>query len=415
MEQVCFVIMGFGIKNDFRTGREIDLDKTYKNIIKPVFEELGFICKRADDVKHSGVIDIPMYEYILKSDFVIADISTLNPNVMYELGVRHAVRKNSTLIIAEKYIDYPFDISHVVFDSYEHLGKGIDFDEVNRMQTLLKDKVSKLMDNPSVDSPLYTFFSELNPPSFNNEEIKIIKDEISDDKSPSQILNEAEDAKNNKEFELAISLFKKASDLIPRNEFLIQRLALVTYKSKLPNEGTALFEAETILNILNPETTTDPETLGLSGAINKRLFEFYNDKKYLTKSLWFYKRGFYIRQDYYNGINLALVCNLISNLEDDQFESYSTFGEARKVRRMVISICEILISQDNFSRRDDKIWIYLSLSEAYFGLEDEHNFIKYFDLANECGANYFAIETFNEQIEKIRKSLVIFKTKWEIL
>ena len=90
-QKTCFVIMGFGIKTDYRTGRNLDLDKTYFNIIKPVFEELGYLCFRADEIKHSGMIDIPMYENILKADFVVADISTLNPNAIYELGVRHAV------------------------------------------------------------------------------------------------------------------------------------------------------------------------------------------------------------------------------------------------------------------------------------------------------------------------------------
>lgn len=81
-QKTCFVIMGFGIKTDFRTGRDIDLDKTYKNIIKPVFDKLGFLCFRADDIKHSGVIDYHMYDNIIKADFVLADISTLNPNVL---------------------------------------------------------------------------------------------------------------------------------------------------------------------------------------------------------------------------------------------------------------------------------------------------------------------------------------------
>ena len=102
MKKTCFVIMGFGVKTDFRSGRKLNLDKTYEHIIKPVFEELDFHCFRADEIKHSGVIDKHMFEHIVKADFVIADISTLNPNSIYELGIRHAVKKHTTLIIAEK-------------------------------------------------------------------------------------------------------------------------------------------------------------------------------------------------------------------------------------------------------------------------------------------------------------------------
>ena len=59
---VCFVIMGFGQKTDLATGRVLDLDKSYRNIIKPAVTAAGYECVRADEIQHSGVIDVPMYE-----------------------------------------------------------------------------------------------------------------------------------------------------------------------------------------------------------------------------------------------------------------------------------------------------------------------------------------------------------------
>ena len=50
----CFVVMGFGKKTDFETGRTLDLDKTYKNIIKPAVTAAGLQCIRADKITHSG-------------------------------------------------------------------------------------------------------------------------------------------------------------------------------------------------------------------------------------------------------------------------------------------------------------------------------------------------------------------------
>lgn len=414
MEKTCFVIMGFGIKTDFRTGRDIDLDKTYNNIIKPVFEELGFLCYRADDIKHSGVIDIPMYENILKSDFVVADISTLNPNVLYELGIRHAVRKSTTLIIAEKELKYPFDLNHIIIDSYEHLGKAIDYDEVMRFRGYLKEKAQYLIDNPNTDSPLYSFFPKLNVPTFTVEEIKEIKENIEEEKSATDLVEEAEKCKSNKEYEKAIALLNQARLLLPRNEFIIQRLTLVKYKSKLPDEGTALFEAETILSVLDPEKTTDPETLGLAGAINKRLFEVYNDKSYLDKALWFYSRGFYIRQDYYNGINTAFLHDLSASIDSDQFASFANYGNAKSTRKKVVDICSIILSEETFKNRDDKHWIYLTLAEAYSGLSEFDSSEKYYKLAIENGADSFSIDSYEEQIGKIEKANSIFKSKWNI-
>ena len=412
MEKVCFVIMGFGTKTDFRTGREIDLDKTYNTIIEPVFKQLGFICLRADDIKHSGVIDLHMYENILKSDFVLADISTLNPNVLYELGIRHAVKRYSTLIIAEKELEYPFDLNHILIDSYEHLGKAIDYDEVIRFRKLLSDKIEQILKNPVVDSPFYTILPNLQTPSFTKEEIEEIKETISVGKSVSEILVESEEARKKNDFEKAIELLNEARSLLPRNDFIIQKLSLATYKSKLPSVGTALFNAEIILSILKPEKTTDPETLGLSGAINKRLFEEYSDIKYLERSLWFYSRGFYIKQDYYNGINTAFLYTLKSSLDEDQFQAYANFGQGIEIRKKVIELCQQIISEVNFKLREDKEWIYLTIAEAFFGIGDEKKENEFLNLAKEIQQGEFALNSYYEQRDKIEKSITLFNNKW---
>jgi hypothetical protein len=106
--------MGFGEKVDFQTGRKLNLDASYHNMIKPTVEASGLECIRADEIVHSGVIDVPMYDRLLKADVVIADLSTYNPNAFYELGVRHALRPFSTIVIAEDKLTYPFDVNHIV-------------------------------------------------------------------------------------------------------------------------------------------------------------------------------------------------------------------------------------------------------------------------------------------------------------
>jgi hypothetical protein len=75
---ICFVVMGFGKKTDFESGRTYDLDKTYQNIIKPAVEAAGLKCVRADEIVHSGLIDVPMYDQLLNADVVVADLSTSN-------------------------------------------------------------------------------------------------------------------------------------------------------------------------------------------------------------------------------------------------------------------------------------------------------------------------------------------------
>jgi hypothetical protein len=160
-KKTCFVIMGFGEKTDLATGRTLDLDKTYRIIIKKAVEEAGLQCIRADDIKHSGLIDLPMYELLLEADVVIADLSTANPNAIYELGVRHALRPHTTIIMAESQFKFPFDLSHIVIRPYDHLGKGIDAEHAEEVREELKAAIHKLLDQPDVDSPVYRFLPKL--------------------------------------------------------------------------------------------------------------------------------------------------------------------------------------------------------------------------------------------------------------
>lgn len=161
---VCFVIMGFGQKTDLATGRVLDLDKSYRNIIKPAVIAAGYECIRADEVQHSGVIDVPMYEMLFEADLVVADLSTANLNAIFELGVRHALKPRGTIIIAERYFTIPFDANHIVVRHYEHLGPDIGFDEAMRMQKVLTDLINALKGKEDVDSPVYTVILDLEGP-----------------------------------------------------------------------------------------------------------------------------------------------------------------------------------------------------------------------------------------------------------
>ncbi|MDX1373197.1 MAG: hypothetical protein R3321_12040, partial [Nitrososphaeraceae archaeon] len=78
--------------------------KIYNEIIKPTVEKdgKGFICKRADEVKTNTVKLNDIIRNIWKSKFIIADITELNPNVMYELGFSHAMNKEVIMICEEK-------------------------------------------------------------------------------------------------------------------------------------------------------------------------------------------------------------------------------------------------------------------------------------------------------------------------
>ena len=161
--------MGYGQKTDYKQGITFDLDKTYQNLIKPVCKTLKMKCFRANDVAINGSIDKPMYDWIYQADIVIADISTLNANALYELGVRHALRPFSTIVIAEKKVDPPFDVDHTVINFYEHLGKDIGVTEAQRFKKELKKKMKVILNKPTVDSPVYTYLPKLIEPKMRQD------------------------------------------------------------------------------------------------------------------------------------------------------------------------------------------------------------------------------------------------------
>lgn len=409
----CFVAIGFGPKTDLETGRVLDLDKTFENLIKPVFDELDIGCFRAKEVRHSGIIDVPMYEWLFKADIVVADISTLNPNALYELGVRHALRPNSTIVICENQLRYPFDVNHTLISCYEHLGKDIGVSEANRFKKELKTLVEEILKTKKKDSPVYTYLPELNPPSFSKPQIPNIKEKTEDEPQFSELVEDAEKAKNNGEFIISAELFRVCLRFEPNNVFLKQRLALVTYKSQRPNPRQALLNAEKILADLSPEETTDPETLGLSGAINKRLYELIEDEEYLEKSIWFYERGFYIQRDYYNGINFAFLLNIKALIQKDKFEAISFYLQANRIRKKVIEICNDLINQKNFIERGDQEWIYQSLAQAYLGLQEHEEVEKLIPEIRRLSKGDFDLSTFKEQNQKLIEAIDKFNKTFD--
>ena len=278
--KLCFVIMGFGKKTDLETGRILDLDKTYKNIIEPAVENSGYECIRADQIQGSNIIDKSMYALLVHADLVIADISTYNPNAIYELGIRHAVRPFSTIILKEKEGKIPFDLDHNRIFFYSHSGTDIGFDEVIRCKTALTNLIEKVTNARENDSPLYEYIN-ITPPKMDDEEIKIMIDDLAEKGENlfaiTKIAEEARDSEPS-DFKKSYKYWKKAHAINPNNPYYIQQYALTRYKSKDPSLEVAITDALKIMSLLDPDNTTDVETLGITGAIYKTL---YTENRYI--------------------------------------------------------------------------------------------------------------------------------------
>ena len=72
------------------------------------------MCERADEIRDAGLIEVPIYHRLLNADLMIADLSTGNFSALFELGVRYALRPNTTLVIAERGFKLPFEMGAYV-------------------------------------------------------------------------------------------------------------------------------------------------------------------------------------------------------------------------------------------------------------------------------------------------------------
>jgi hypothetical protein len=410
--KTCFVIMGFGEKTDFTTQpqRTLDLDKTYRTIIKPAVEEAGLICVRADEVIHSSVIDKPMYEYLLNADLVVADLSTYNPNAIYELGIRHALRPRRTIVLAESRFKFPFDVGHLNILSYEHLGKGIDYEEAQRTRGELKEKIEQLIDQPEADSPVYVFIPGLTPPALVESFALVEETELkaADRRETIGALMDAfRDARAKSDWVTAKAILSTLHEKLPRDAYITQQLALATYKAKLPDVPASLNEARDLLQALNPHASNDAETLGLWGAVQKRLWEETNDNEHLEQALQAYEKGFYLRDDHYNGINYAFLLHVRASISQPP-DSTADAVLAGRVSRRVIEICkqkldEEIKDEDGNVDREETFWLRATLVEAYLGTGDTQGADREKAVASSGAPEGWMIETMNDQLAKLEK------------
>jgi hypothetical protein len=208
------------------------------------------------------------------------------------------------------------------------------------------------------------------------------------------------------DFESARVLLEEVKKLRPNDSFVIQQLALAAYKSKKPSPVAALEAAREILRELGPESTNNPETLGLWGAVHKRLWEECGRAECLDESIAAYERGFYLKQDHYTGINLAYLLNVraLADLRGGQRdEATADFVLARRVRKDVVRYAAPLV--DSLEDPLSRYWVIASLWEAAVGLGDADGAGRWEGLASAITVPDWMDATRREQGEKLKQLL----------
>ncbi len=157
MKPFCFVLMPFGTKPD-DAGRTINFDRVFAEIIAPAIWDAQMEPIRADQETAGGIIHKAMFERLMLCDYAIADLTTANANVFYELGIRHGIRPHSTILMFAHGSRLPFDVAPLRGLPYQIDSRGLPADS-NADRQELAERL-KGCRSPEEDSPLFQLVSE---------------------------------------------------------------------------------------------------------------------------------------------------------------------------------------------------------------------------------------------------------------
>lgn len=148
MDKICFVIAPIGEEGSETRKRS---DQILKHVIKPAAADCGYKAIRADEISEPGIITSQVIQHIVDDPLIIADLTERNPNVFYELALRHALKKPLVQII-KKGEQIPFDVAGMRTISVDHQ----DLDSVEEARNEITAQI-KAVENKSpeqIETPI---------------------------------------------------------------------------------------------------------------------------------------------------------------------------------------------------------------------------------------------------------------------
>ena len=335
---LCFVLMPFGKKPNV-SGSLIDFDSVYNELFAPAINEAGLEPLRADEEMTGGIIHKPMYERLILCEYAIADLTTANANVFYELGIRHAVRPSSTLLLfAEGGGQLPFDVAPLRAISYRLSAEGKPTDIINTKKLLI-DLLNEAKKDKT-DSPLYQLVNDY--PDIDHTKTDVFREQVEYSSEMKKKLSVArkEGIQSLRNLEKELGDIKNVEASVVTDLFLSYRavkgwkemISLVEKMSK-PLASTVMIqeqfalalnrdlngdEAEQVLLNLLDKRGPSSETFGILGRVYKDRWEQAQKsgekilaKSLLNKAIDAYLKGFEADwRDAYPGINAITLMEI---------------------------------------------------------------------------------------------------------
>lgn len=363
MKSVCFVLTPFGVKQN--GAGAIDFDSVYKSIYRPAIEAAGLEPKRSDEETAHGVVQKLMFERLLLSEYAIADLTIPNPNVFYELGIRHVAKPGGTIVTTADPKTLPFDVAtqRAFVYALGPDGRPSDPDgDAAKLRKLLEAAIAGDM----VDSPLYQLVDALAPPPIDRERTDVFRDHARYSEEQKARLEEARAKKTVEavaevEKELgpasgvegavmvdlmlsyrAVGGHEQMIDLARRMDRSLARSVLVREQVAFAQNRLGLSQdAEATLTAIIKERGANSETNGLLGRVYKdrwdkavKAGETLRAKAWLKKAIGAYLEGFEADfRDAYPGINAVTLMEIADDARRHALTPIVRYAMERRLAR----------------------------------------------------------------------------------
>src|ERR1700761_760315 len=340
-KQVCFVLMPFGVKMDV-AGRAINFDHVYEQIFKPAVIAVDLLPIRADEEQSQGFIHKLMYERLLLSEYAIADLTLLNANVYYELGVRHAAKPSTTVMTMAGQSGLPFDVAglRVLPYSLDATGNPVDAAGASKV---LADQLRSCIEGGLVDSPIYQLVEGLKPLPIDASSTDVFRERTKNSEELRRQLAAARSSSDaaavasvekslgpissleaNAAFDLltsyrAVGAYQEMIDLVAKLDRRLTQTVMVRQMLAFAQNKLGLWsEAEATLGEIIAVQGPSAETNGLLGSVFKNRWdkaakagEVFAAKSYLKQAINAYIAGFEADwRDPYPGVNALTLMEI---------------------------------------------------------------------------------------------------------
>lgn len=461
MQPHVFVVMPFGLKEargataatdkiPATSAVNIDFDAVYERLVRPALVKAGCIPFRADKEAGAGDIRTDMYFELVTADVIVADISLLNANVFYELGVRHGVAPRGVLMIHGGWTKRPFDVAPDRTFDYE--GKLFHPDEMQPEDTWTRrldaeaERLGQVLrsaldvDSQTIGSPVYKEMVGLKPVDSSNIQTaraRYFGQVFADWKSrvevaklngwPGDILTLADDAPTRfhrvkllwqaadalcsmHRFEAALPVLEDLLALDEDHRDAQTRLGLVLGRLGKVNE------AKVHMLRVAEKYQQDTEAQGILGRVYKDLWRLeWKDlplladrqlqavatSNYIASAIRSYDQAARKKFDYYNGINVVSFVKLLDHLAKTTGDQPvdCKIGDVNDMVAVVRFAAQNTLTSAGLDAGQDGVWAAATLGELELTVGNADKARTFYrDAANAPATTYFNVTSMLDQI-----------------